>query len=138
MSRRGVIRGIHFTAVPPGQAKYVTCVAGAILDVVMDLRAGSLALGRWIAVTLDDSGGAVFIAEGLGHAWMALTETATMAYLCTQPYDPAAERAVHPLDPASASSGRSRSPCRRGTPPPPVSPRPQPWACCPPDADGDR
>ena len=99
MSRRGVIRGVHFTAVPPGQAKYVTCVAGAILDVVIDVRAGSPALGEWIAVTLDDSGGAVFIGEGLGHAWMALTETATMAYLCTQPYDPAAERAVHPLDP---------------------------------------
>jgi dTDP-4-dehydrorhamnose 3,5-epimerase len=99
VSRRGVIRGIHFTDVPPGQAKYVTCVAGAILDVVTDVRAGSPALGEWIAVTLDDSGGAVFISEGLGHAWMALTETAAMAYLCTQPYDPAAERAVHPLDP---------------------------------------
>ena len=49
---------------------------------------------------LDDSGGAVFISEGLGHAWMALTPTATMAYLCTQPYDPASERAISPLDPA--------------------------------------
>ena len=41
VSRRGVIRGIHFADVPPGQAKYVSCVAGAILDVVVDLRAGS-------------------------------------------------------------------------------------------------
>ena len=41
----------------------------------------------------------MFISEGLGHAWMALTPTATMAYLCTQPYDPASERAVSPVDP---------------------------------------
>ena len=41
VSRRGVIRGIHFSAVPPGQAKYVTCVSGAVLDVVVDVRVGS-------------------------------------------------------------------------------------------------
>lgn len=99
-SRRGVVRGIHFTAVPPGQAKYVTCVSGAILDVVVDVREGSPTFGHWAQAHLGDSGGAVFISEGLGHAWMALTETATMAYLCTQPYDPAAEHAIHPADPA--------------------------------------
>ena len=70
-SNRGVIRGIHFTAVPPGQAKYVTCVQGAILDVVVDVRTGSPTFGKWAAVLLDESGGAVFISEGLGHAWMA-------------------------------------------------------------------
>ncbi len=100
MSRQGVIRGIHFTAAPPGQAKYVTCVAGAILDVVVDVRTGSPTFGRWEPVQLNVAAGAVFISEGLGHAWMALTETATMAYLCTQPYDPGAERAVSALDPA--------------------------------------
>ena len=45
-------------------------------------------------------GGAVFLSEGLGHAWMALTETATMTYLCSQPYAPGAERAISPADPA--------------------------------------
>ena len=99
VSRRGVIRGIHFTAVPPGQAKYVTCVAGTILDVIIDVRAGSPAFGDWAAVQLDESGGAVFISEGLGHAWMALTETATMTYLCSQPYAPGAEHAISPADP---------------------------------------
>ena len=56
VSRRGVIRGIHYADVPPGQAKYVTCVAGAVLDVVVDLRAGSPGFGRWEAVRLDDVG----------------------------------------------------------------------------------
>lgn len=101
VSRRGVIRGIHYADVPPGQAKYVSCVAGAVLDVVVDLRVGSPRFGTWEAVRLDDeSGRAVFLAEGLGHAFMALTERATVLYLCSTPYAPAREHGVHPLDPA--------------------------------------
>ena len=52
VSRRGVIRGIHFADVPPGQAKYVTCVSGTVIDVVVDLRAGSPSFGRWAAVSV--------------------------------------------------------------------------------------
>lgn len=101
VSRRGVIRGIHYADVPPGQAKYVSCMAGAILDVVVDLRAGSPSFGKWEAVRLDaDSRSAVFLAEGLGHAFMALTDDATALYLCSTPYAPGREHGVHPLDPA--------------------------------------
>jgi len=100
VSRAGVIRGIHFTDVPPGQAKYVICASGAILDVVVDLRAGSPDFGRWEAVRLDDqSRRAVFLAEGLGHAFMALSPQATVLYLCSTPYAPGIEHGVHPLDP---------------------------------------
>jgi len=100
VSRRGVIRGIHFASVPPGQAKYVTCVSGAVLDVVVDLRVGSPSYGRWEAVRLDDdSRRAVFLAEGLGHAFTALSEEATVIYLCSTPYAPGREHGVHPLDP---------------------------------------
>jgi dTDP-4-dehydrorhamnose 3,5-epimerase len=100
VSRRGVIRGIHFASVPPGQAKYVTCVSGAVLDVVVDLRVGSPGYGRWEAVRLDDeSRRAVFLAEGLGHAFTALSEEATVIYLCSTPYSPGREHGVHPLDP---------------------------------------
>src|SRR5262249_10593563 len=75
VSRRGVTRGIHFADVPPGQAKYVTCVRGAIFDAVVDLRVGSPTFARWQAVKLDDEGRlALYLAEGLGHAFMALTE----------------------------------------------------------------
>ena len=99
VSRRGVIRGIHFADVPPGQAKYVTCVSGAILDAVVDLRVGSPTFARWRTVRLDDeSRRAVYLAEGLGHAFMALTAQATVMYLCSTPYAPAREHGVHPLD----------------------------------------
>lgn len=101
VSRRGVIRGIHYADVPPGQAKYVTCVAGAILDVVVDLRAGSPSFGKWEAVQLDArTRRAVFLAEGLGHAFMALTDDATALYLCSTPYAPGREHGVDPRDPA--------------------------------------
>jgi dTDP-4-dehydrorhamnose 3,5-epimerase len=100
VSRRGVIRGIHFSSVPPGQAKYVTCVSGAVLDVVVDLRVGSPSYGRWEAVRLDDqTRRAVFLAEGLGHAFTALSDEATVIYLCSTPYSPGREHGVHPLDP---------------------------------------
>ncbi|MFI8192558.1 dTDP-4-dehydrorhamnose 3,5-epimerase [Streptomyces sp. NPDC085946] len=101
VSRRGVLRGVHFADVPPGQAKYVTCVRGAVLDVVVDLRVGSPTYARWEAVRLDEeTRHAVFLAEGLGHAFMALTDDATVVYLCSTGYAPEREHGVHPLDPA--------------------------------------
>jgi dTDP-4-dehydrorhamnose 3,5-epimerase len=101
VSRRGVIRGIHYSDVPPGQAKYVSCVAGAVLDVVVDLRVGSPGFGTWETVHLDEQERrAVFLAEGLGHGFVALSEQATMLYLCSTPYAPGREHGVHPLDPA--------------------------------------
>jgi dTDP-4-dehydrorhamnose 3,5-epimerase len=101
VSRRGVVRGIHFADVPPGQAKYVSCMGGAIMDVVVDLRVGSPTFGDWEAIRLDDQNRqSVFIAEGLGHAFMALTDECTVLYMCSTPYAPGREHGVHPLDPA--------------------------------------
>lgn len=100
VSRRGVIRGIHFSDVPPGQAKFVTCASGSVLDVAVDLREGSSTFGEWEAVRLDGARrNAVFLAEGLGHAFMALTDDATVMYLCSTPYAPGREHGVNPLDP---------------------------------------
>jgi dTDP-4-dehydrorhamnose 3,5-epimerase len=100
VSRRGVIRGIHFADVPPGQAKYVVCVSGAILDVIVDVRIGSPSYGRWEAIRLDDaSRRAVFLSEGLGHAFMALSAEATVVYLCSTAYAPGREHSVDPFDP---------------------------------------
>ncbi len=100
VSAAGVVRGVHFAAVPPGQAKYVTCLFGAALDVIVDLRVGSPTFGRWEAVRLDDvDRRAVYIAEGLGHAFMALTGGATVSYLCSEVYSPTREFGIHPLDP---------------------------------------
>lgn len=99
VSAHGVVRGVHYADVPPGQAKYVTCVRGAVWDVVVDLRRGSPTFGRWEAVRLDDvDRRAVFLAEGLGHAFCAMSEEAMVAYCCSTVYNPAAEHAVHPFD----------------------------------------
>jgi dTDP-4-dehydrorhamnose 3,5-epimerase len=100
VSARDVVRGVHFADVPPGQAKYVTCVQGAVLDVVVDIRLGSPTFGAWEAVPLDDEDRrAVFLSEGLGHAFCALSEQATVAYLCSSTYRPGHEHGIHPLDP---------------------------------------
>jgi dTDP-4-dehydrorhamnose 3,5-epimerase len=100
VSRRGTVRGVHYADVPPGQAKYVTCARGAVLDVVVDLRLGSPTFGRWDTVQLDDQEhAAVYVAEGLGHAFVALTDDATVMYLCSTVYTPAAEHGLNPLDP---------------------------------------
>ncbi|WP_199813292.1 dTDP-4-dehydrorhamnose 3,5-epimerase family protein [Streptomyces aureocirculatus] len=98
-SAPGVVRGIHFADVPPGQAKYVTCVRGAVFDVVVDIRTGSPTYGRWQAVRLDDTGrSALLIEEGLGHAFCALTDDALMLYLCSETYAPQREHVVQALD----------------------------------------
>lgn len=104
-SARGTLRGIHFAAVPPGQAKYVTCVSGAVLDVVVDIRVGSPGFGTWEAVRLDDTDHrSVYLSEGLGHAFMALEDDSTVVYLCSEGYAPRREYGVNPLDPALAIS----------------------------------
>ena len=101
VSSRGTVRGIHFADVPPGQAKYVQCYSGRIMDVVVDIRVGSPTFGQWEAVELNsDSRQAIYLAEGLGHAFCALSETATVGYMCSEPYSPEHEHSIHPLDPA--------------------------------------
>jgi dTDP-4-dehydrorhamnose 3,5-epimerase len=101
VSVRGSVRGIHFADVPPGQAKYITCVAGAVLDVVVDIRVGSPTYGQWEAVQLDETERrTVHLVEGLGHGFCAVSDRATIAYLCSTSYQPAREHTVHPLDPA--------------------------------------
>jgi dTDP-4-dehydrorhamnose 3,5-epimerase len=100
VSARGVLRGVHFADVPPSQAKYVTCLSGAVLDVVVDVRTGSPTYGEWDAVRLDDvDRRAVYVAEGLGHAFLALTDEAVVSYLCSEGFAPGREHGVHPLDP---------------------------------------
>jgi dTDP-4-dehydrorhamnose 3,5-epimerase len=100
VSAAGVLRGIHFADVPPGQAKYVTCAKGAVLDVAVDLRVGSPTFGAWDTVLLDDvDRRAIYLSEGLGHAFLSLEDDSTVLYLCSTGYSPGREHAVHPLDP---------------------------------------
>lgn len=99
VSAAGALRGIHFADVPPGQAKYVTCVKGAILDVVVDIRIGSPTFGRWDSVVLDDrERKCLYLSEGLGHGFLSLEHGTTVAYLCSSGYDPSREHGIDPFD----------------------------------------
>jgi dTDP-4-dehydrorhamnose 3,5-epimerase len=101
VSARGALRGIHFALVPPGQAKYVYCPAGRVLDVVIDVRVGSPTFGVHDSVVLDsDQPRAVYLAEGLGHAFVSLVDRSSLTYLVSTGYDPGREFGIHPLDPA--------------------------------------
>ncbi len=98
-SARGVTRGVHFADVPPGQAKLVYCPVGEVLDVVVDVRVGSPTFGRTQEVRLSSAHRqAVFIAEGLGHAFCALQPDTSVVYLVSSPYNASSERTVDPLD----------------------------------------
>ena len=99
VSKKGVVRGIHFADIPPGQAKYVTCHNGAVLDYVIDIRVGSPTFGQWDTVLLDTiDRKAIYLAEGLGHAFVALTDDATVSYLVTDTYNASREHGISPLD----------------------------------------
>lgn len=99
VSRRGVLRGIHFADVPPGQAKFVTCATGSVVDYVVDIRVDSPTFGEWDSVLLEaGERRAVYLAEGLGHAFFALTDDATVMYLCSTGYTPGREHGITPFD----------------------------------------
>jgi dTDP-4-dehydrorhamnose 3,5-epimerase len=99
VSKKGVVRGIHFADVPRGQAKYVTVTHGAVLDYVVDIRVGSPTFGQWDSVLLDTvDRRAIYLGEGLGHAFIALTDDATVSYLVSDTYNPTAEHGIDPLD----------------------------------------
>jgi dTDP-4-dehydrorhamnose 3,5-epimerase len=101
VSSAGVLRGLHFAQLPPSQAKYVTCVRGAVFDVVVDIRVGSPTFGQWDFVVLDDTNRrSVYISEGLAHGFRALQDDSTVMYLCSAGYDPVREHTIRATDPA--------------------------------------
>lgn len=101
VSAAGVLRGLHFARLPPGQSKYVTCVRGSVFDVVVDIRVGSPTYGRWDCVVLDDvARRSVYLSEGLAHGFLALTDDSTVMYLCSSPYEPQREHTISAFDPA--------------------------------------
>jgi dTDP-4-dehydrorhamnose 3,5-epimerase len=101
VSAAGVLRGLHFAQLPPGQAKYVTCVRGAVFDVVVDIRVGSPTYGQWDSVLLDDiDHRSTYISEGLAHGFVAMQDQSTVMYLCSTPYAPKREHTIAATDPA--------------------------------------
>lgn len=99
VSKKGTVRGIHFADVPPSQAKYVTVMHGAVMDFVIDIRVGSPTFGKWDSVLLDDvDRRATYIAEGIGHCFVALTDNATVSYLVSATFNAEREHGITPLD----------------------------------------
>ena len=98
-SAKGVIRGIHYSIAPEGQAKWVTCTKGKIWDVVVDIRPNSPTFMKWVGAELTpDSGSSVLVGVGLGHAFISLEENSVVSYLLTSKYSSAEEFAINPLD----------------------------------------
>lgn len=98
VSAAGVLRGLHFAQ--PSQAKYLTCIRGAVFDVVVDIRVGSPTYGQWDSVRLDDvDHRSVYLSEGLAHAFLSLQDDSTVIYLCSRPYAPQREHAIAASDP---------------------------------------
>lgn len=89
VSRRGVLRGLHFQAPPCQHAKLVYCVYGKVLDAVVDIRRGSPTEGQSYAVELcADRGNMLYMPEGFAHGMLALTDEARVAYQVTSVFSP--------------------------------------------------
>jgi dTDP-4-dehydrorhamnose 3,5-epimerase len=99
-SKKWVIRGMHYSLAPNGQAKVVTCASGAILDVLIDFRTDSptYLIVDYISLS-EESGNVVYIPSGVGHGFMVQSETASVVYLTSSQYDPENEIAICPTDP---------------------------------------
>jgi dTDP-4-dehydrorhamnose 3,5-epimerase len=99
-SPRGVLRGLHWQAAPHAQGKLVRVTQGAVFDVAVDIRAGSPTFGRWYGVELSgENHRQLWIAPGLAHGFLVLSESADFLYKATDYYAPAAERAIRWDDP---------------------------------------
>jgi dTDP-4-dehydrorhamnose 3,5-epimerase len=98
-SSKGSVRGIHYALVPPSQAKLVQCQRGSIKDYVIDIRVGSPTFGQFEEIELNEnSASAVFIEEGLAHAFVALENQTVVTYFVTEKYNPEREKGINPFD----------------------------------------
>lgn len=97
----GVVRGLHFQSLPHAQGKLVRCLTGAIFDVAVDIRKGSPAFGRWIAVTLTaEEGNQLWVPPGFLHGFCTLVPDCLVSYRVTSYYNKDADKGVRWDDPA--------------------------------------
>jgi len=109
-SRRGVLRGLHLQN-PKAQGKLVTVISGQVLDVAVDVRVGSPAFGRHVAVELSDENGIqLYMPRGCAHGFIVLSETADFLYKCDEYYSPQDEIVVRWNDPALGIDWRISEP----------------------------
>jgi len=105
--RSGTLRGLHFQNPPQAQGKLVRCTRGAILDVIVDIRAGSPTFGAHVGVELsEENWRQLFVPVGFAHAYLTLTDNCEVLYKTTQYYAPAAEGGLLWSDPDLAIDWR--------------------------------
>jgi len=96
-SAKGVVRGIHYSIAPEGQAKLVTVMNGAIDDYIIDINPNSKNFGKWVRVHLTaQDGNAVILPPHAGHAFQALTDNTIVCYLVTAEFNPEVEMSITP------------------------------------------
>jgi dTDP-4-dehydrorhamnose 3,5-epimerase len=99
--RVGTLRGLHYQAAPNEEAKLVSCLSGAIFDVIVDLRSTSPTYRQWFGVELDaESGKALFVPEGFAHGFQTITDAAKTLYHISVPWTPEASAGIRWDDPA--------------------------------------
>ncbi|MBI1172827.1 dTDP-4-dehydrorhamnose 3,5-epimerase [bacterium] len=100
---RGTLRGLHFQRPPMAEVKMVRCLQGAVLDVIVDLRAGSPTYGQWTSVKLDaESRAMILVPEGFAHGFQTLRPDTELLYLHSQFYSPEHEGGLAHDDPRLA------------------------------------
>jgi dTDP-4-dehydrorhamnose 3,5-epimerase len=100
---RGTLRGMHYQRPPHDEAKTVRVTAGAVFDVMVDLRADSSTYANWFGTELSaDNGRAVFIPAGFAHGFITLCDASVVYYMITTPYEPEASAGIRWDDPTLA------------------------------------
>ena len=98
VSNAGVIRGIHYSLAPHGQAKLVTVLRGSILDVAIDVRVGSPTFGKYETAVMEAGDGqSMFLRNDMAHAFQALEENTVVSYLVSSEYSPTDEKEISPM-----------------------------------------
>jgi dTDP-4-dehydrorhamnose 3,5-epimerase len=101
--QRGTVRGMHCQTKPHSEMKLITCIRGAVFDVVIDVRENSPTFLKWQAEELSDKDNkALFIPEGVAHGFQTLSDNVELLYIHSTPYEATAEFGIHPLDPLVA------------------------------------
>ncbi|MAQ69808.1 MAG: dTDP-4-dehydrorhamnose 3,5-epimerase [Flavobacteriales bacterium] len=96
ISKKNVIRGLHFQNKPYGQIKYVRVIQGSILDVAVDIRKQSDTFGQHLAIELSKSNNyGLWIPNGFAHGFLSLEENTIVAYKCYGKYEPQHEHTIH-------------------------------------------
>ena len=100
MSSRNVVRGLHYSMAPEGQAKVVTCVYGELDDVIVDIRVGSPKFGEVEVVHLaQNQGRSVLLPAGVAHGFCVTSGQAALTYLLSSPFNAPLELEINPFDP---------------------------------------